>query len=64
MESGIRSVELPTSLKIISQASFALCNHLKTAKFSDGLEILGTDEYTDSGDIYLGVFERSALEYI
>ena len=26
--------------------------------------MLGTDEHTDNGDVYLGVFEGSAVEYV
>ena len=45
MESGLENVELPASLRTIAQGTFAKCESLKTVKFSEGLEALGTDEY-------------------
>ena len=41
-----------------------MCEHLRTAKFGNGLELLGTSERTDNGAIYLGAFEGSAAEHI
>ena len=29
---------------------------------NEGLEVLGTDEYTEDGKMYYGVFGKSALE--
>ena len=45
MRSGLENVELPASLKTIAQEAFAQCTDLKTVKFGEGLEVLGTDEY-------------------
>ena len=56
LESGLESVVFPVSLRTVSQASFCQCKQLKTVRFSEGLEALGTDEPSP------GVFERSALE--
>ena len=56
MESELESVEFPASLKTVAQAAFAGCKNLKTVKFNEGLEVLGTDEYFDDGGMYFGVF--------
>ena len=52
-ESGLESVEFPASLRTIAQASFNECTSLKAVKFSEGLEVLGTDE---DASMYCGVF--------
>ena len=57
--SGLKDIEFPASLRVISQASFAWCESLKTAKFNEGLEVLGMDEYADDGEGWFGVFEGS-----
>ena len=31
---------------------------------NEGLEVLGTDEYFESSDMYFGVFEESAVERV
>ena len=56
MENGLENVELPASLRTIAQGAFYKCKSLRTVKFSEGLEVLGTDEYTDDGKMWLGVF--------
>ena len=33
-------------------------------KFNEGLEVLGTDEYTDKGGMWYGVFYESTLEKV
>lgn len=43
-ETGLESAALPASLRTISQETFAKCKSLKMVKFSNGLEVLGTDE--------------------
>ena len=62
--SGLESVEFPASLRTIAPASFARCKSLKTVKFSEGLEVLGTDEYPDDGGMWYGVFEDSSIESV
>ena len=59
-KTGLESVEFPASLRIISQGSFSLCESLKTARFADGLEVLGTDECVSNG----GAFQCSVLESV
>ena len=54
----------PASLRKISQSAFYRCKNLRTAKFSEGLVTLGTDEYGPNGDMFRGVFEGSALENV
>ena len=49
---------------MVSKGAFYKCESLKTVKFSEGLEVLGTDEYDDDGGMYLGVFENSSLENV
>ena len=60
----LKSVELPASLRTVSQAAFAKCKSLKTVKFNAGLEVLGTDEYVENGELYYGVFEESSIEHV
>ena len=55
---------LPASLRMIAQGAFAKCKSLKTVEFSEGLEVLGTDEYTDKGGMWYGVFEESSIESV
>ena len=61
---GLESVELPASLRTIAQTAFAKCENLRTVKFNEGLEVLGTDEYSNDGRMYLGVFEQSSVERV
>ena len=44
VETGLENVDFPASLRTISQEAFSECENLKTAKFAEGLEVLGTDE--------------------
>ena len=62
--SGLENVELPASLRTVAQAAFAKCENLKTVKFSEGLEVLGEDEYDDDGNMWFGVFEDSSVESV
>ena len=64
VESGVEQVVLPVSLRTIAQGAFGKCESLKTVKFNEGLEVIGTDEYDDDGGIWPGVFMKSALENI
>ena len=54
--SGLQDVRLPASLRTVAQDVFSGCKNLRTAKFSEGLEVLGTDEYTKRMDEWYGVF--------
>lgn len=56
-------MEFPASLRTIWQASFYSCKNLKTVKFNEGLEVLGTDEYFNDKSYY-GVFEESSVERV
>ena len=58
--SALESVELPASLRTISQGAFVECKNLKTAKFSEGLEVLGTG----NDSLCYGVFQHSAIESV
>lgn len=61
-QTGLENVEFPASLRTVDQGAFAECKNLKYAKLNEGLEVLGTDEYTKDGKMYYGVFGSSALE--
>ena len=61
---GLESVEFPASLRTIEQCAFCQCKNLKYAKFGEGLEVLGTDEYPEDDGAWCGVFEESALERV
>ena len=63
-QTDIESIVLPGSLRTISQGTFANCRRLKTVKFADGLEVLGTDEYENDNQWFYGVFGESALEHV
>ena len=62
--SGLENIEFPASLRTIAQAAFAECKSLKTVKFNDGLEVLGTHEYADNGCRYCGFFQDSSVERV
>ena len=64
VKSGIENLVLPVALRAVAQEAFAKCRSLKTVKFSEGLEVLGMDEYPDSNSIYSGVFQESSLERV
>ena len=55
---------LPKSLRKIGQSSFYKCGRLRAARFSEGLTVLGTNEYDSDGDMLRGIFEESALESV
>ena len=40
------------------------CKSLRTVKFGEGLEALGTDEYSDNGKMWYGVFQESSIESV
>ena len=63
-ESGLESVETPSSVRIIHQSAFCKCQNLKKAALNEGLEALGADEYPDDGGKWYGVFQESALESV
>ena len=58
--SALESVEFPASLRTISQGAFAECKNLKTVKFNEGLEVLGTG----NDSLCYGVFQHSAIESV
>lgn len=49
-ENNFRDVEFPASLRKIGQGAFAKCCILRTAKFHEGLEVLGTSICPDDED--------------
>ena len=48
----------------MSQSSFSGCRSLKSAKFAEGLEVLGVDECPNDDGMWYGAFYGSALESI
>ena len=46
--SEIKSVRIPSTLKIIEAYTFAGCNSLKTVELSEGLEKIGVGAFTES----------------
>ena len=64
MESELRSAEFPASLRTVAQTAFTMCESLRTVKFGEGLEVLGTNEYSDDGKLLYGVFEGSSIESV
>ena len=63
-ETGLENIEFPASLRKIAQGAFYKCESLKTVKFNEGLEVLGTDEQADDGEMWYGVFEESSVEHV
>ena len=51
------------SLRTLRQGAFENCSRLKRAVLNEGLEALGTDEYSKAGS-WNGVFESSTLEHV
>ena len=51
-------------MRTIRQSAFYKCQSLKEAVFNEGLEVLGTDEYTDDGKLLYGLFEESSVECV
>ena len=62
MGSGLETAMLPASLRTVCQGVFAKCECLKTVRFGEGLEVLGDSKYPNSGNLYYGVFQESAVE--
>ena len=63
-ETGLESVTIPSSVRVLRQSAFCNCQDLRTAVLEEGLEVLGTDEYTRDGGRWFGVFEGSGLENV
>lgn len=63
-QTGLESVELPGSLRTVSQGAFYLCKNLRVVKFNEGIEAIGTDEYSDSNEMWVGAFQESTLENV
>ena len=57
-------MDLPASLRKLSQRAFAHCKSLKSARIKPGLEVLGTDQKSEDGKLVVGVFYGSALESV
>ena len=57
-------MKFPASLRTVVQSAFYKCESLKTVKCDEGLEVLGTDEYDDDGNMWCGVFEKSSIESV
>lgn len=47
--SGIESVEIPSTLKVIDAYTFFRCKQLKKVEFSEGLEEIGAGAFAESG---------------
>lgn len=62
--SGLELVKFPASLRTIAPGAFALTLRLKTVELNEGLEVLGTEEYQDNGEMYNGVFDVSTVESV
>lgn len=64
MDSGLRTVTVPSSVRIIHQGAFCKCQSLRKVALNEGLEVLGTDERIAIDIGYYGVFEKSAVEEV
>ena len=63
-ESRVESVALPASLRTVSQCAFIKCRNLRTVKFREGLEVLGTDKRRGDGGLFGGVFQDTSVERV
>ena len=63
-DSGVERVVLPASVRVVSQAAFASCGSLSAVVLNEGLEVLGTDDYSKNGSAFYGVFQGSAVEEV
>ena len=63
-ESGLESITIPGSVRIVHQAAFQNCKSLVHAHLCDGLEALGVFERSADNESYGGVFDGSALKTI
>ena len=48
-ESGIESIRIPSTLKVIEAITFYQCKNLKTVEFSEGLERIEFGAFVQSG---------------
>ena len=64
MESGLRSISLSPSVRTVRQSAFCGCPNLEGATLNEGLEELGTREYSSDGSRWHGVFEGSAIKNV
>lgn len=48
-KSGIESIQIPSTLKVIDALTFSRCKNLKRVEFSEGLEKIGYDAFSESG---------------
>lgn len=48
-QSGIKSIRIPSTLKVIEVATFSSCWALKSVEFSEGLEKIGIAAFRESG---------------
>lgn len=60
----LESVIVPPSVRVIHQSAFCECDDLRKVVLSEGLEVLGTDEHTVTGDKLYGVFHESAVDNV
>lgn len=63
-ESGLQNILIPSSMRTIHQSAFCKCQNLRCVVINEGLEVLGTDEYTKDSGRWYGVFEESSLNCI
>lgn len=63
-ESGLESIAIPPSVRVIHQSAFCGCRNLKKVTLNEGLEVLGTNKYPSGYGRWCGVFDGSALEHI
>ena len=50
-ESGLESITIPGSVRIVRQAAFEDCKSLVHAHLCDGLEVLGTNERSADNEL-------------
>lgn len=51
-------------VRTIRQKAFGKVESLRSVILNEGLEVLGTDEYPDTGKVYSGVFENCSIERV
>lgn len=63
-KSGVEHVVLPASTRVIGAYAFACCEHLRSVRLNEGLEVLGEKRFFNGKMCKGGVFLSSALEDI
>lgn len=63
-ETALEAFTAPASLRQICQQAFFKCAGLMNVKLNEGLEVLGSDDQSETNSPYGGVFENSGIRSV